>query len=690
MKIILDVENTTTKRNGKLHLDPFEPDNSLTLVGVQDWLEQENTIFVFDHKERTITDDNSDKKLQAILDETTLLIGHNLQHDLQWLWSCGFTYDGQIFDTMLGDYILQRGLKGSVSLENCAERYNLPMKKSDTLKDYFRRGFQTDEIPLNELSEYLSVDLRVTKDLYWRLMEEYDKPESQSLVSVRDLTNEVCKCLTKMYMNGFKIDKDALAEVRENFEIELTDIEGRLQKQVKELMGDTPINLNSPEQVSQVIYSRILFDKKKWAIAFDNVDGADDFKKIVRENSGMMVKTKASICQKCHGNGKVYKIKKDGQRFAKPTRCPECDTRGYKLTKLREMAGLGFFPKSKDWVSANGFSTSKGNLESLINIAKTKGMTTAETFLLDLKRQSAVSSYLSSFVEGIENFTKDDGFLHVGLTQHVTSTGRFSGRNPNMQNMPRGGTFPVKKVFVSRFNNKDFGMKGKILEADFAQLEFRVAALLSQDKTAMQEVSTGFDVHSYTAKIITEAGQPTSRQEAKAHTFAPLYGATGFGRTKAEATYYKHFMDKYKGIAAWHKKLGDEALNLGRVKIPSGRQYAFPDVERRASGSPTHFTMIKNYPVQGFATGDIVPLILLEIDKLLRKDELKSVLVNSVHDSVVLDVHPSEVEAVLNIIKYVNKNLKNIIETTYDMDMNVPLLLEAKMGDNWLDVKDVD
>ena len=100
--------------------------------------------------------------------------------------------------------------------------------------------------------------------------------------------------------------------------------------------------------------------------------------------------------------------------------------------------------------------------------------------------------------------------------------------------------------------------------------------------------------------------------------------------------------------------------------------------------------MIKNYPVQGFATGDIVPLILLEIDKLLRKDELKSVLVNSVHDSVVLDVHPSEVEAVLNIIKYVNKNLKNIIETTYDMDMNVPLLLEAKMGDNWLDVKDVD
>ena len=683
MKIILDVENTTTKRDGKLHLDPFEPDNSLTLVGVLDWLEYDSEIFVFDHKEKRITDDDSKERLQRVLDNTTLLIGHNLQYDLQWLWACGFEYQGQIFDTMLGEYILQRGQKQSVSLENCALRYDLDMKKSDTLKDYFKRGFQTDEIPLDELSEYLHQDLVVTKSLYWKLMEEYDKPEAKSLINVRDITNNVCKTLTRMYMNGFKIDKDALQEVRKDFEEELVGIEKRLQEQVKNLMGDTPINLNSPEQVSQVIYSRILCDKKKWAVAFDTVDGKEEFKQAVKDNSGMMVKTKASVCQTCNGKGKVFKTKKDGQPFAKPTRCPECDTRGYKLTKLRHMAGLGFFPPSKEWVSANGFSTSKGNLENLINIAKTKGMTTAETFLTDLKRQSAVSSYLSAFVEGIGHYTKEDGFLHVTLTQHVTATGRFSGRNPNMQNMPRGGTFPVKKVFVSRWNN------GKILEADFAQLEFRVAALLSQDKVAMEEVSTGFDVHSYTAQIISEAGQPTSRQEAKAHTFAPLYGATGYGRTKAEAEYYTHFLDKYKGIAKWHKKLGDEAINLGRIKIPSGRQYAFPDVERRASGTPTHFTMIKNYPVQGFATGDIVPIVLLEIEKRIDSNRLHSLLVNTVHDSVVLDVHPAEEKSVLGIIQEVNNELKRIIEYYYDVDVNVPMLLESKMGDNWLDVKDV-
>ena len=208
--------------------------------------------------------------------------------------------------------------------------------------------------------------------------------------------------------------------------------------------------------------------------------------------------------------------------------------------------------------------------------ARNNGMADAESFLSDLKRLSAVSSYLSAFVEGITAFTKPDGFLHVGLTQHITATGRFSGRNPNMQNMPRGGTFPVKRVFVSRWDG------GKIMEADFAQLEFRTAAFLAQDETAMDEIATGFDVHSYTAQVISDAGQPTSRQEAKAHTFAPLFGATGYGRSKAEQAYYEHFTEKYKGVAAWHKNLADEAMTFNKITNVSGRQYAFPDVERAA------------------------------------------------------------------------------------------------------------
>ncbi len=247
--------------------------------------------------------------------------------------------------------------------------------------------------------------------------------------------------------------------------------------------------------------------------------------------------------------------------------------------------------------------------------------------------------------------------------------------------MPRGGTFPVKKAFVSRWAG------GMIMEADFAQLEFRVAAFLAQDELAMHEVSTGFDVHSYTAKVITDAGEQTSRQEAKPHTFAPLYGATGYGRTPAVAAYYEQFIAKYEGIAGWHKKLGDEAVRFEKITTPSGRQYAFPGVYRRKNGSVTDFTRIKNYPVQGFATGDIVPAVLVELEKRMRP--MKSLVVNSVHDSIVIDVHPDEIDEVIALIDAINNDLWQIIYDAFGVTFNVPLLLEAKIGPNWLNTKDV-
>jgi DNA polymerase I-like protein with 3'-5' exonuclease and polymerase domains len=482
-------------------------------------------------------------------------------------------------------------------------------------------------------------------------------------------------------MSGIKVDLQELERVRELFESERAELEDRLQKKVRQIMGDTPVSLTSNEQMSQVIFSRRMVNKKEWVDLFEFTSTVDEYKDAVKANSKPVYRTKAFTCPTCEGQGKTYKTKKDGTRFAKPNKCKDCDTRGFQLTETQQIAGLRFSAPNKSWVSANGFSTSKENLEVLAATARNNNMSEAEDFLNDLKRLSAISSYLSSFVEGIANFTKHDGFLHVALTQHITATGRFSGRNPNMQNMPRGGTFPVKRVFVSRWEG------GKIMEADFAQLEFRTAAFLAQDEKAMEEIATGFDVHSYTAQVITDAGQKTSRQDAKAHTFAPLFGATGYGRSKAEAAYYKHFVEKYEGIAAWHKKLGDEAMRFMKITNVSGRQYAFPDVRRRDNGMPSHFTMIKNYPVQGFATGDVVPVVLNRLHELLQP--LHSCVVNSVHDSMVVDVHPDEEREVLAIIDQLNTGINDLVEQTYNVTMNVPLLLEAKIGPNWLDTVDV-
>ena len=678
MILTLDVENTVIKRNDKMHLDPFEPENTLVMVGMLDDAGNE-TIVTFDHSEQQPTTDGF-RIVQDTLNGTSLLIAHNAPHDLLWLWESGFTYNGAVFDTMLGEYILQRGQKEPLSLDACAQRYELDTQKQDTLKEYFKQGYSTRDIPHDELSMYLSADLHATQQLYSNIKDRLDR--APTLWPTVQLTFDLCVCLARIYQRGFAVDLTVLEEVRKKFEDEKQGLINSLQEQVGILMGDRPINLNSPEQLSWVVFSRKPFDKHEWATEFGDRMPDTEFRSLVRSNSGILYKQKAVQCKGCEGTGQIRKTRKNGTPFTNTTKCSPCNGGGYLFydnTKI--VAGLRFSAPNAKWISANGFGTGKDNLEFLERIAVSKGLTEAARFLQDVRRLSAVDTYLSSFVGGIATNTKKDGKLHVRLLQHRTSTGRLSGADPNMQNMPRGGTFPVKKVFVSRWAG------GQVMEADFAQLEFRVAAYLSQDTVAIKEVSEGFDVHSYTAKVISDAGQKVSRQDAKAHTFAPLYGASGFGRTPAEAAYYEQFTKKYSGIAAWHQRLAKEALNTGKITIPSGREYSFPDVTRRQYGGVTFFTQIKNYPVQGFATADIVPIALLQIDKLL--DRLHSCVVNSVHDSIVIDIHPDEQEQVIAIINKTNDVLKSLVDSHWNIDFNVPLLLEAKIGPNWLDTKDV-
>ena len=677
MKLTLDIETNTTTRNGKDHLDPFEPTNSLVLVGLKTDTGEEH-LFEFDHEEASGV--SYHHRVQSFLNQATVLICHNAAYELSWLWQCGFKYDGAIWDTMLVEYVLQRGDKKPLSLSACTERHDLT-RKLGTLKEYYAKGYNTSQIPLDELNEYCITDVRGTQELADLQWKKLNTVEYSGLTDTVVLTNRLCKVLAKVYCNGLKIDTTKLQEVRKEFEQERDTLLKELKEDVQDLMGDTKINLSSPEQLSWVIYSRKPRDKSVWANSYNEYMRDIQWRDLIRLETETVYKTMAEKCGACNGTGYIRKTKKDGTPYSKDNKCIDCRAEGFIYNNTKDIAGLKFTAPSAKWASANGFSTGKDNLKHLMSVAVSKGLTKAESFLSKALRLNAVESYISTYVKGIETYTKHDNLLHVSLLQHRTATGRLSGSNPNMQNMPRGGTFPVKKVFVSRWDG------GKIMEADFAQLEFRVAAFLSQDEVAIEEVKTGFDVHSYTAKVISDNGQKTSRQDAKAHTFAPLYGATGYGRTTAEAAYYEHFTDKYKGVALWHTRLAEEALTNRMIQIPSGRQYTFPDVQRRPNGGVTYFTNIKNYPVQGFATADIVPIALIHIDTLLSP--FKSCIVNTVHDSIVIDIHPEEEKGVIEVIKQTNKELPNLINLQWGIDFNVPLLLEAKIGYNWLDTKDV-
>ena len=306
MKLTLDVENTVTHRGGKMHLDPFEPNNSLTMVGMLSDTGVQR-IVTFDHSE-VEADEYGHVLVQEFLDAATVLIMHNAAHDLLWLWESGFKYDGAVFDTMLGEYVLQRGIKEPLSLEACAERYELDTKKQDTLKEYFKKGYSTRDIPYNELCEYLSADLHATQQLSDKLWYRLNTTADTGLLSTVRLTNRVAKCLTKIYQRGFAVDLTKLEEVRSEFEQEKQLLIIDLQAHVRKLMGDTPINLNSPEQLSWVIYSRKVIDKPYWGNAIDPYMDDADFRSLIAGGTERVYKTKAQQCRECNGAGQVRMV----------------------------------------------------------------------------------------------------------------------------------------------------------------------------------------------------------------------------------------------------------------------------------------------------------------------------------------------------------------------------------------------
>ena len=217
---------------------------------------------------------------------------------------------------------------------------------------------------------------------------------------------------------------------------------------------------------------------------------------------------------------------------------------------------------------------------------------------------------------------------------------------------------------------------------DFAQLEFRTAVFLAQDKQGMKDIQNKVDIHQFTADVIG-----VSRQEAKGHTFKPLYG--GMSGTEAEKKYYKEFLVKYKDIAKWHDKLQSDAINYKVVSLPTGREYSFPYAKRMPWGASSNATQIKNYPVQGFATADIVPLSCIAIDTLFVKHNMKSLLVNTIHDSVLVDVYPDEEDKVIKLVKEGAGKVIPMMKEYYDIDFNVPLDNDVKIGYNWLDMEEV-
>jgi DNA polymerase I-like protein with 3'-5' exonuclease and polymerase domains len=674
--MITTVDIETTYDNN-FNPSPFVPENKLISVGIND------KYYFFYHTEFNGDTSKNFKEVQDLLDNTTLLVGHNIKFDLMWMLEAGFKYSGAVYDTMITEYVLLRGTKQSLKLSECCKRRHLGKKLGDTIDKYIEGGKDYSYIPIDILEEYGRKDVEITRELYDS--QQHNLREATHLQKSITMMNQFLLVLIEMERNGIYIETDLLDKVEKEFTAEYHQVHNKIKTIIQRVMGDTPINLSSPEQLSWMVYSKKVVDKKVWTetfnIGIDKNTGRQkkrtrhsdrDFQGIVNKWTEPVYKTSAMQCETCQGVGYIQKFKVDGNPYKNMSKCSPCNGEGVKYIEREQIAGFQIPTKFANDVSDGGFKTDK---ETLKKIASYNSGLIRE-FVELVTRYGALEVWLSTFVRGIKDALLGN-FLHPAFMQCITATGRLSSRNPNFQNQPRAKTFPIRQVIRSRFEG------GKIMEIDYAQLEFRAAVFLAQDRQGIEDIVNGVDVHQYTANIIG-----CSRQEAKPHTFKPLYG--GKSGTENERKYYKAFLNKYKDISKWHTELENKAIKTKMVTLPTGRQYCFPYIRRMSWGASNYPTQVKNYPVQGFATADVVPLACINIHKLMKEHGCKSLLINTVHDSIVVDVYPTEVEVLSKILKQGCLDVKQELKSRYDIDFNVPLDVDVKMGIDWLNLEEID
>ena len=255
MITVFDIETSYQIIDGKKDPSPKHPDNFIVSIGINE------EYFFFKHSE--YNGPLYKKEVQDILDKTTLLVGHNIKFDLLWLWEAGFTYNGRVYDTMIGEYVLGRGRKQSLKLKDCCNRRGVS-QKSDITEQYLERDVSFENIPMKIVDEYGRQDIVATKALFQSHMKDFKLPKNKVLLNTVRTMCQFCVILTKMENNGIKIDTTKLDEVEKEFQLEYDKLRVEIDKIIYDKMGDTKINPASPEQLSMLIYGSKLLDKKGW------------------------------------------------------------------------------------------------------------------------------------------------------------------------------------------------------------------------------------------------------------------------------------------------------------------------------------------------------------------------------------------------------------------------------------------
>ncbi|MCL4387256.1 MAG: DNA polymerase I [Patescibacteria group bacterium] len=329
-------------------------------------------------------------------------------------------------------------------------------------------------------------------------------------------------------------------------------------------------------------------------------------------------------------------------------------------------------------VKTGGFSTAAGELEKLRNL---------HPIINQIQEYRELTKLKSTYIDALPLLiNKKTGRVHTSFNQTITTTGRLSSSNPNLQNIPIRTDIgnEIRKAFIA-------GRGQKLLSADYSQIELRIVAHIAEDKEMLKALNEDADIHTRTASFIFNVPETkvdhSMRRAAKVINFGVLYGmsphglseATGMSREEAKE-YIDRYFEHYKGIANYTKETLEIAKESGYVESIFGRKRFLPEIN-----SPNHIIkaaaerMAINMPVQGSAA-DLMKLAMIDIDKNLKSISKKTKMLLQVHDELVFEVPKEDVNKVAEFVK---DRMENVVS------LKSPIKAEIRVGENWGELKKI-
>ncbi len=338
---------------------------------------------------------------------------------------------------------------------------------------------------------------------------------------------------------------------------------------------------------------------------------------------------------------------------------------------LFEKMGLPHGKKTK-----TGYSTGADILEKLKDVHPIIGC------ILEYRQ---VAKLKSTYVDGLLAVVNPDtGRIHSNFNQTVTATGRISSTEPNLQNIPVRTPLgrQMRKMFIAQ--------NGMVLaDADYSQIELRVLSHISGDTNMQQAFLNNIDIHTQTASQVF--GAPISevtaemRTRAKAVNFGIVYGISDFALAqdlkipiKEAKQYIEGYFANYPNVKRYLDDVIKTGAEKGYVSTVFGRRRYMPEL--RASNKITRSfgeRVAMNAPIQGSAA-DIIKIAMVNVYNALKENNLKSKLILQIHDELIVEAYPDEIEKVSEIVK---TQMEGAVK------MAVPMSVELKLGKSWYDTK---